>query len=109
MTAEQPWESDARHQRNTFLVLMGHAATLCGWEIYTIVSPWFGDTLSATIRALGENQALIPFAMSMFMGHLWGGAGPRVLWAVLLGFICGVVFWKLTDAARKKESDERAS
>lgn len=103
MAEETDWESDARHQRNTFLVLMAHAATLGGCEVFTIISPAFGDTLSATIRALGEGQAFIPFAMAMFMGHLWGGASTRVLWAVLIGFLCEVAFWKLTDAARKKE------
>lgn len=103
MTTETPWESDARHQRNTFLVLMAHAATLGGWETWTIVSPHFGDTLSATIRALGEGQSLIPFAFGLLNGHLWF-SNRWAFFAMLCGIAAGAVFWKLTDAARKEKA-----
>ena len=80
---------------STLSVLYALAIIAAAWECYTICDKTDGNTFSATIRALGEGQPLIPFMLGMLMRHLWGDH-EATLRAYLAGFENGV-FWPLID------------
>ncbi|RYX79964.1 hypothetical protein EON83_30530 [bacterium] len=56
---------------STLNVLMTLSILAAMWEMYTLANRQNGDTFSATIRRLGQNQPFIVFACGLIMGHLW--------------------------------------
>ncbi|RYX82065.1 hypothetical protein EON83_21395 [bacterium] len=84
---------------STLAVLATLAIIAAAWEIWTILNHIPGDTFSATLRELGENQPFIPFMCGMLGRHLYGD-NPETNAALLAGYDGGV-FWPLKD---KKET-----
>lgn len=50
---------------------MALSACAALWEMYTLANRTNGDTFSATIRRLGQNQPFIVLACGLVCGHLF--------------------------------------
>ena len=56
---------------STLNVLYGLGITAAIWEMYTIVNKENGDTFSATVRKLGQEQPFIVLCSGLLLGHLF--------------------------------------
>lgn len=92
--------TDQQAQDRTFKVLAGLGILAAAWEIWTIVSPNIGDTFSATIRKLADDQPFIPFMSGFTCRHLFQG---KSLSAFIAGFAVGDPYWPLIDGQEIKE------
>jgi hypothetical protein len=56
---------------STLSVLYTLGIIAAAWEMWTIVNRENGDTFSATLRRLGQNQPFIVLATGLVVGHLY--------------------------------------
>lgn len=56
---------------STLAVLASLSILAAAWECYTLCNRTQGDTFSATIRRLGQNQPFIVLAFGLVAGHLF--------------------------------------
>lgn len=73
------------------LEICGAIAAL--WEIKTLVDNEDGNTISATLRKVGDGQPFVIFMSAMLVCHLF----KKRMDAVLLGLAAGFMFWPLVD------------
>lgn len=56
---------------STLNVLYGLGIVAAMWEMWTIVNRAPGDTFSATVRKLGQEQPFIVLCSGLLLGHLF--------------------------------------
>lgn len=65
------------------------------FESWTLANGDDGDTISATLTGVGDNQTFVPLADGLLAGHLW--KTPKALWSHIVGQVVGYYCWPLLD------------
>lgn len=68
-------------------------------EVYALVRPDKGDTLSEVQDDLAQDSPIVPFAVGVVAGH-WYWL-PKLMSRFLAGVAVGSEFWKLREGVTK--------
>lgn len=65
-------EKMTKNQKITAWVIFVATVVLLGYDVYAYVNGGVGSTISWVIYSQSKNYPIIPFALGLLMGHLFG-------------------------------------